>query len=62
MFLLTGSVLEASSKYQRVVTVHATDRDSGPNKLIHYTFEGGSSENGDFTIDRTSGTISTAKL
>jgi len=43
-----------------VIEIHATDRDSGANARVGYTFKGGNDGNGDFTIDHTTGTIRTA--
>nr|CAB3229665.1 cadherin EGF LAG seven-pass G-type receptor 2 [Phallusia mammillata] len=58
----TGSVSEGSDIYEPVVTIHATDLDSGVNRLIHYTFDNGDDGDGSFTIDRMSGTVRTAQL
>ncbi|XP_074645849.1 cadherin EGF LAG seven-pass G-type receptor 2-like [Tubulanus polymorphus] len=45
-----------------VLKISASDQDSGQNGNIHYTFEGGSNGNGDFTLDGTFGVIRTANL
>nr|XP_002124366.1 cadherin EGF LAG seven-pass G-type receptor 2 isoform X2 [Ciona intestinalis] len=55
-----GEVSEDSRVSQRVLTIHATDRDSSNNGEIRYTFEGGNNGNGYFSVDPHSGDIRTA--
>ncbi len=44
-----------------IISISATDKDAGLNGRIRYTFEGGNSGSGDFTIDPTLGVIRIAK-
>ncbi|XP_041442377.1 cadherin EGF LAG seven-pass G-type receptor 1 isoform X2 [Xenopus laevis] len=58
-----GSVFEDVPLSTSVLQVSATDRDSGLNGRVTYTFHGGSDGDGDFYIEPTSGIIRTnAKL
>ncbi|XP_072308357.1 cadherin EGF LAG seven-pass G-type receptor 2 isoform X2 [Eucyclogobius newberryi] len=52
-----GSVMEDVPLYTSVVQVSATDRDSGLNGRVFYTFQGGDDGDGDFIIESTSGTV-----
>ena len=54
-----ANVSEDSTPYAEVIRIHATDRDSGSNARIQYTFENGNDGNGDFTIDFYTGRIRT---
>ncbi|XP_062842208.1 cadherin EGF LAG seven-pass G-type receptor 2 [Trichomycterus rosablanca] len=53
----SGSVMEDVSVYTSVVQVSATDRDSGLNGRVFYTFQGGDDGDGDFIIESTSGIV-----
>ncbi|KAE8623202.1 hypothetical protein XENTR_v10005537 [Xenopus tropicalis] len=56
-----GSVPEDSPPYTSVLQVSATDRDSGLNGRIFYTFAGGDDGDGDFTVEYTSGIVRTLR-
>uniref|UniRef100_A0A670J6Z8 Cadherin EGF LAG seven-pass G-type receptor 1 n=2 Tax=Podarcis muralis TaxID=64176 RepID=A0A670J6Z8_PODMU len=56
-----GSVFEDVPLSTSVLQVSATDRDSGPNGRILYTFQGGDDGDGDFYIEATSGVIRTLR-
>ncbi|XP_064633793.1 cadherin EGF LAG seven-pass G-type receptor 2-like isoform X2 [Lineus longissimus] len=56
-----GTINENAVVGTSVITVTATDKDQGSNGAIRYTFDGGNSGNGDFSIDATLGIIRTAK-
>ncbi|KAG8450966.1 hypothetical protein GDO86_003300 [Hymenochirus boettgeri] len=56
-----GSVPEDAPPYTSVLQVSATDRDSGLNGRIFYTFAGGDDGDGDFTVEYTSGIVRTLR-
>ncbi|XP_058529592.1 cadherin EGF LAG seven-pass G-type receptor 1 isoform X1 [Ochotona princeps] len=56
-----GSVFEDATPSTSVLQVSATDRDSGPNGRLLYTFQGGDDGDGDFYIEPTSGVIRTQR-
>ncbi|KAJ8374025.1 hypothetical protein SKAU_G00046050 [Synaphobranchus kaupii] len=56
-----GSVLEDVEVYTSVVQISASDRDSGSNGRLSYTFQGGDDGDGDFFIEPYSGIIRTAR-
>ncbi|XP_031423976.1 cadherin EGF LAG seven-pass G-type receptor 2 isoform X2 [Clupea harengus] len=57
----TGSVMEDVPVFTSVVQVSATDRDSGLNGRVFYTFQGGEDGDGDFIIESTSGIVRTLR-
>ncbi|XP_060044769.1 cadherin EGF LAG seven-pass G-type receptor 1 isoform X2 [Erinaceus europaeus] len=59
--LYQGSVLEDAPPSTSVLQVSASDRDSGPNGRLLYTFQGGDDGDGDFYIEPTSGVIRTQR-
>uniref|UniRef100_A0A4X2MBG7 Cadherin EGF LAG seven-pass G-type receptor 1 n=2 Tax=Vombatus ursinus TaxID=29139 RepID=A0A4X2MBG7_VOMUR len=59
--LYQGSVFEDAPPSTSVLQVSATDRDSGPNGRLLYTFQGGEDGDGDFYIEPTSGVIRTQR-
>ncbi|XP_037369268.1 cadherin EGF LAG seven-pass G-type receptor 1 [Talpa occidentalis] len=59
--LYQGSVLEDAPPSTSVLQVSASDRDSGPNGRLLYTFQGGDDGHGDFYIEPTSGVIRTQR-
>ncbi|KAI2650841.1 Cadherin EGF LAG seven-pass G-type receptor 2 [Labeo rohita] len=56
-----GSVMEDIPTFTSVLQVSATDRDSGLNGRIFYTFQGGEDGDGDFIIESTSGIVRTLR-
>lgn len=56
-----GTVFEDAPVYTSVLQVSASDRDSGPNSRVSYTFQGGDDGDGDFFIEPYSGIIRTAR-
>ncbi|XP_069485338.1 cadherin EGF LAG seven-pass G-type receptor 1 isoform X3 [Ambystoma mexicanum] len=56
-----GSVFEDVPMSTSVLQVSATDRDSGLNGRVMYSFQGGDDGEGDFYIEPTSGIIRTAR-
>nr|XP_033813815.1 cadherin EGF LAG seven-pass G-type receptor 1 isoform X2 [Geotrypetes seraphini] len=54
-----GSVFEDVPPSTSVLQISATDRDSGLNGRIMYTFQGGDDGDGDFYIEPTSGIVRT---
>uniref|UniRef100_A0A665TTY5 Cadherin EGF LAG seven-pass G-type receptor 2 n=1 Tax=Echeneis naucrates TaxID=173247 RepID=A0A665TTY5_ECHNA len=56
-----GSVMEDVQVFTSVVQVSATDRDSGLNGRVFYTFQGGEDGDGDFIIESTSGIVRTLR-
>ncbi|KAM4619207.1 cadherin EGF LAG seven-pass G-type receptor 1-like [Polymixia lowei] len=56
-----GTVFEDSPVYTSVLQISASDRDSGSNGRISYTFQGGDDGDGDFFIEPYSGIIRTAR-
>ncbi|XP_036375616.1 cadherin EGF LAG seven-pass G-type receptor 1 [Megalops cyprinoides] len=56
-----GSVLEDAPVFTSVLQISASDRDSGSNGRLSYTFQGGDDGDGDFFIEPYSGIIRTAR-
>ncbi|XP_054660054.1 cadherin EGF LAG seven-pass G-type receptor 2 isoform X3 [Grus americana] len=56
-----GSVYEDVPTFTSVLQVSATDRDSGLNGRVFYTFQGGDDGDGDFIIESTSGIVRTLR-
>ncbi|XP_032117382.1 cadherin EGF LAG seven-pass G-type receptor 1 isoform X5 [Sapajus apella] len=56
-----GSIFEDAPPSTSILQVSATDRDSGPNGRLLYTFQGGDDGDGDFYIEPTSGVIRTQR-
>ncbi|XP_036373685.1 cadherin EGF LAG seven-pass G-type receptor 1-like [Megalops cyprinoides] len=56
-----GSVPEDAPVYTSVLQISASDRDSGSNGRLSYTFQGGDDGDGDFYIEPYSGIIRTAR-
>ncbi|XP_072336405.1 cadherin EGF LAG seven-pass G-type receptor 2 isoform X1 [Scyliorhinus torazame] len=56
-----GSVYEDVPTFTSVLQVSATDRDSGLNGRVFYTFQGGDDGDGDFIIETTSGIVRTLR-
>lgn len=56
-----GTVFEDAATYTSVLQISATDRDSGSNGRLTYTFQGGDDGDGDFQIEQYSGIIRTAR-
>lgn len=56
-----GSVFEDALIYTSVLQISASDRDSGSNGRLMYTFVGGDDGEGDFFIEPYSGIIRTAR-
>uniref|UniRef100_A0A8V5GQF3 Cadherin EGF LAG seven-pass G-type receptor 2 n=1 Tax=Melopsittacus undulatus TaxID=13146 RepID=A0A8V5GQF3_MELUD len=56
-----GSVYEDVPPFTSVLQVSATDRDSGLNGRVFYTFQGGDDGDGDFIIESTSGIVRTLR-
>uniref|UniRef100_A0A3P9H6T8 Cadherin EGF LAG seven-pass G-type receptor 1a n=1 Tax=Oryzias latipes TaxID=8090 RepID=A0A3P9H6T8_ORYLA len=56
-----GSVFEDAQVRTSVLQISASDRDSGPNGRVSYTFQGGDDGEGDFSIEPYSGIIRTAR-
>ncbi|NXA29913.1 CELR2 protein, partial [Ibidorhyncha struthersii] len=56
-----GSVYEDVPAFTSVLQVSATDRDSGLNGRVFYTFQGGDDGDGDFIIESTSGIVRTLR-
>ncbi|XP_053719186.1 cadherin EGF LAG seven-pass G-type receptor 1 isoform X1 [Synchiropus splendidus] len=56
-----GTVQEDASTYTSVLQISASDRDSGSNGRLSYTFQGGDDGEGDFLIEPYSGIIRTAR-
>ncbi|KAK6318507.1 hypothetical protein J4Q44_G00117980 [Coregonus suidteri] len=56
-----GSVFEDAPVYTSVLQISASDRDSGSNGRLSYTFQGGDDGEGDFIIEPYSGIIRTAR-
>uniref|UniRef100_A0A8C9TNK3 Cadherin EGF LAG seven-pass G-type receptor 1 n=1 Tax=Scleropages formosus TaxID=113540 RepID=A0A8C9TNK3_SCLFO len=56
-----GTVLEDAPVYTSVLQISASDRDSGSNGRLSYTFQGGDDGDGDFSIEPYSGIIRTAR-
>lgn len=56
-----GTVFEDAPVYTSVLQISASDRDSGSNGRVSYTFNGGDDGDGDFTIEPFSGIIRTAR-
>nr|XP_014351913.1 PREDICTED: cadherin EGF LAG seven-pass G-type receptor 2 [Latimeria chalumnae] len=56
-----GSVYEDVPTFTSVLQISATDRDSGLNGRVFYTFQGGDDGDGDFIIESTSGIVRTLR-
>ncbi|XP_017691028.1 PREDICTED: cadherin EGF LAG seven-pass G-type receptor 2 isoform X1 [Lepidothrix coronata] len=56
-----GTVYEDVPAFTSVLQVSATDRDSGLNGRVFYTFQGGDDGDGDFIIESTSGIVRTLR-
>uniref|UniRef100_A0A7N8WLB3 Cadherin EGF LAG seven-pass G-type receptor 1a n=1 Tax=Mastacembelus armatus TaxID=205130 RepID=A0A7N8WLB3_9TELE len=56
-----GTVFEDAPVYTSVLQISASDRDSGSNGRLSYTFQGGDDGDGDFFIETYSGIIRTAR-
>ncbi|TRY85999.1 hypothetical protein DNTS_029345, partial [Danionella cerebrum] len=56
-----GSVMEDIPVFTSILQVSATDRDSGLNARVFYTFQGGEDGDGDFIIESTSGIVRTLR-
>ncbi|XP_026094789.1 cadherin EGF LAG seven-pass G-type receptor 1-like [Carassius auratus] len=56
-----ATVFEDAPVYTSVLQVFASDRDSGSNGRLSYTFQGGDDGEGDFFIETYSGIIRTAR-
>ncbi|XP_031438509.1 cadherin EGF LAG seven-pass G-type receptor 1 isoform X2 [Clupea harengus] len=56
-----GSVFEDAPTLTSVLQISATDRDSGSNGRLTYTFHGGDDGDGDFQIETYSGIIRTSR-
>ncbi|XP_060935371.1 cadherin EGF LAG seven-pass G-type receptor 1 [Limanda limanda] len=56
-----GSVFEDAPVYTSVLQISASDRDSGSNGRLSYTFQGGDDGEGDFFIEPYSGIVRTAR-
>ncbi|KAL4624920.1 cadherin EGF LAG seven-pass G-type receptor 1 [Arapaima gigas] len=56
-----GTVFEDAPIYTSVLQISASDRDSGSNGRLSYTFQGGDDGVGDFFIEPYSGIIRTAR-
>ncbi|XP_076008243.1 cadherin EGF LAG seven-pass G-type receptor 1 isoform X2 [Genypterus blacodes] len=56
-----GTVIEDAPVYTSVLQISASDRDSGSNGRLSYTFQGGDDGEGDFFIEPYSGIIRTAR-
>lgn len=56
-----GTVFEDAPVYTSVLQVSASDRDTGSNSRVSYTFQGGDDGDGDFFIEPYSGIIRTAR-
>uniref|UniRef100_A0A4W5NLX5 Cadherin EGF LAG seven-pass G-type receptor 1a n=1 Tax=Hucho hucho TaxID=62062 RepID=A0A4W5NLX5_9TELE len=56
-----GTVFEDAPVYTSVLQISASDRDSGSNGRLSYTFQGGDDGEGDFFIESYSGIIRTAR-
>uniref|UniRef100_A0A3Q3NGM6 Cadherin EGF LAG seven-pass G-type receptor 1-like n=1 Tax=Mastacembelus armatus TaxID=205130 RepID=A0A3Q3NGM6_9TELE len=59
--LYQGSVFEDAPIYTSVLQISASDRDSGANGRVSYTFHGGDDGDGDFIVEPYSGIIRTAR-
>uniref|UniRef100_A0A4W5NMG0 Cadherin EGF LAG seven-pass G-type receptor 1b n=1 Tax=Hucho hucho TaxID=62062 RepID=A0A4W5NMG0_9TELE len=56
-----GTVFEDVPVYTSILQISASDRDSGSNGRLSYTFQGGDDGEGDFFIEPYSGIIRTAR-
>lgn len=56
-----GSVFEDAPVFTSVLQISASDRDSGSNGRVSYTFQGGDDGDGDFIIETYSGIIRIAR-
>ncbi|NWI40027.1 CELR2 protein, partial [Picathartes gymnocephalus] len=56
-----GSIYEDVPTFTSILQISATDRDSGLNGRVFYTFQGGDDGDGDFIIESTSGIVRTLR-
>uniref|UniRef100_A0A8C2DKV0 Cadherin EGF LAG seven-pass G-type receptor 1 n=1 Tax=Cyprinus carpio TaxID=7962 RepID=A0A8C2DKV0_CYPCA len=56
-----GTVFEDAPVFTSVLQISASDRDSGSNGRVSYTFQGGDDGEGDFMIEQSSGIIRTQR-
>uniref|UniRef100_A0A672RTG7 Cadherin EGF LAG seven-pass G-type receptor 1-like n=1 Tax=Sinocyclocheilus grahami TaxID=75366 RepID=A0A672RTG7_SINGR len=56
-----GTVFEDAPVFTSVLQISASDRDSGSNGRLSYTFQGGDDGEGDFMIEQYSGIIRTQR-
>uniref|UniRef100_A0A8C4L141 Cadherin EGF LAG seven-pass G-type receptor 2 n=1 Tax=Equus asinus asinus TaxID=83772 RepID=A0A8C4L141_EQUAS len=56
-----GSIYEDVPPFTSVLQISATDRDSGLNGRVFYTFQGGDDGDGDFIVESTSGIVRTLR-
>ncbi|CAN9508289.1 unnamed protein product [Ophioblennius macclurei] len=56
-----GTVFEDAQIYTSVLQISASDRDSGSNGRVSYTFQGGDDGDGDFMIEQYSGIVRTLR-
>lgn len=56
-----GSVYEDVPPFTSILQISATDRDSGLNGRVFYTFQGGDDGDGDFIVESTSGIVRTLR-
>uniref|UniRef100_A0A671KWY0 Cadherin EGF LAG seven-pass G-type receptor 1-like n=1 Tax=Sinocyclocheilus anshuiensis TaxID=1608454 RepID=A0A671KWY0_9TELE len=56
-----GTVFEDAPVFTSVLQISASDRDSGSNGRVSYTFQGGDDGEGDFMIEQYSGIIRTQR-
>ncbi|TRY59248.1 hypothetical protein DNTS_026386 [Danionella cerebrum] len=56
-----GGVFEDAPLYTSVLQISASDKDSGSNGRVSYTFQGGDDGEGDFMIEQSSGIIRTQR-
>ncbi|XP_059530723.1 cadherin EGF LAG seven-pass G-type receptor 2 isoform X1 [Myotis daubentonii] len=56
-----GSIYEDAPPFTSVLQISATDRDSGLNGRVFYTFQGGDDGDGDFIVESTSGIVRTLR-
>ncbi|XP_062852533.1 cadherin EGF LAG seven-pass G-type receptor 1 [Trichomycterus rosablanca] len=54
-----GTVFEDAPQFTSVLQISASDKDSGSNGRVSYTFQGGDDGDGDFIIEQFSGIIRT---
>uniref|UniRef100_A0A4W3HTH2 Cadherin EGF LAG seven-pass G-type receptor 1 n=1 Tax=Callorhinchus milii TaxID=7868 RepID=A0A4W3HTH2_CALMI len=59
--LYQGTIYEDVPMSTSVLQISATDRDSGLNGRVYYTFQGGDDGDGDFYIETSSGIVRTGR-